>query len=649
MPKKKPSATANIASQGLFERLSTEARLELPFLDYPSLSRIYGPVIPGAPVEAEFSDEKRAQIQGNIVPGFNKPYQHFLFYNLGHVNHARSFLRQLLPDVTTMDQVLAFVRGYRSRRAETGRRDVGAYATWMNLAFSSAGLRKLMDPAAVDELNAESFHQGLAERSEYLGDPSSPSHPGHKSRWRVGGPHNPADLMIIVASDLEANLVAKVRQIQTEATGAGLSLVFEQRGDVLPGALRGHEHFGFRDGISQPAMRGRASSHPQDFIVPRYMAPGDPKAKFMAKPGQPLVWPGQFLLGEPRQAPGDLLGSVAAASQPAWARLGSFVVVRRLRQDVPAFWRFVASASRQVGLPAERVAAMLVGRWRSGAPILRSPLADNPALGSDDFANNHFVFEGDSQPATLTSIPGYTGDSFPQATQDFLATVCPHFAHIRKMNTRDAATEMGPHTDMMLRLILRRGIPFGPHIFGVRKPKPTLKRAERGLMFLSYQSNIEEQFEFLQRRWANSTIQPNLGGHDPIIGQADRYGNRERQIDFPTPGGPVRLTLDSEWVTPTGGGYFFAPAIGTIAALAMPTLDLGRLRDLIPKPDVFWWLRDPMPGPPPFLPLAGPPKPEAPLSLPATALKAARGRTATKRQSAGKAVAKRTSAKRKRG
>ena len=60
-------------------------------------------------------------------------------------------------------------------------------------------------------------------------------------------------------------------------------------------------------------------------------------------------------------------------------------------------------------------------------------------------------------------------------------------------------------------------------------------------MFVCYGASIEDQFEFLTRRWANSPIQPNFGGHDPIIGQRDRYGDRSRSIDFPTAAGAVRI------------------------------------------------------------------------------------------------------------
>jgi Dyp-type peroxidase family len=542
----------------------------------PALSGDPGAELPGAELEPIYDANARANIQGNIIPGFNKDHQHFLFFRIRKVRRAKQFLRWIAPLITSMEEVLAFVRVHRALRRRLGVTEPPMSATWVNIAFSDHAIELLAGGASAAAFGDQSFRQGLAARSTYLGDPTKPRHKGHRSRWVVGGaPRKEADILVIVASDDPEDLVATVRAIKGRASR--LRLLFEQRCDTLPGPLRGHEHFGFKDGVSQPGVRGKVSAAPGDFITPRYIDPADSRASFLAKPGQLLVWPGQFLLGEPRQQTEHLFNSAPAAAPtppppaplnfPPWAALGSYVVCRRLRQDVPTFWKFAIGAASALGIPPLQFASMLVGRWPSGAPIMRTPTADNAALAGDEWANNHFLFDDNTRPSILRPIPGYGGDIFAQAAADMLGSVCPHFAHIRKTNPRDIATDLGKPQDTMLRMILRRGIPFGKPIYGVRRPSRRLLRQERGLMFICYGSSIEDQFELLVRRWANSPIQPNFGGHDPIIGQRDRRGARARFIDFPTPRGTVRIRLKHEWVIPTGGGYFFAPPIQAIAGV----------------------------------------------------------------------------------
>lgn len=247
---------------------------------------------------------------------------------------------------------------------------------------------------------------------------------------------------------------------------------------------------------------------------------------------------------------------------------------RRLRQDVAGFWSFVISAANALGIAPIKFASMLVRRWPSGAPLMRSPDEENLDLAGDEWANNHFIYDDPSRPSPLRPIEGYAGDNFPQAAADILGQVCPHFAHIRKMNPRDLATDLGKPADSLTRMVLRRGIPFGPplvgkrltgnQLTGLRTSAKLQDKSERGLMFVCYGASIEDQFEFLTRRWANSPVHPNYVGHDPLIGATEQQGHRTRYIDVPTSKGVRRLKLKQEWVTPTGGGYFFAPPISAL-------------------------------------------------------------------------------------
>jgi Dyp-type peroxidase family len=528
----------------------------------------FGEAARGIDPEPVFDEPARDQIQGNIIPGFRKDHQQFLFFKLGRKADAKRWLRGIAPQITPMDDALAFVRSYRALRDRLGSKDAPLKATWINIAFSYSAIATLVSKQDADAFGDQSFRQGLAERSEFLGDPTSRKVAGNRHSWVVGGPGKESDILVIIAADDPLDLKAAVLKVKASARAAGLKLLFEQRGEALPGPLRGHEHFGFKDGVSQPGIRGRTSTAPTDFITPRYLNPADDRAKLFARPGQPLVWPGEFLLGEQRQDTDNLYTPAAASNKfPAWAARGSYLVCRRLRQDVRAFWAFATTQAAALGLSPEKFASMLVGRWPSGAPVMRTPGADIPTLGADDLANNHFLFDDDTRPSPLNPIPGYPGDLHPQAKADVLGRVCPHFAHIRKVNPRDSSTDLGKTGDTLLRTILRRGIAFGPVVIGVKKPSAKLWKQERGLMFLCYQASIEDQFELLVRRWSNSSLQPNLGGHDPVIGQHESYGNRERFIEFPKGASSVRIAINTEWVIPTGGGYFFAPPIGAISTV----------------------------------------------------------------------------------
>ena len=556
------------------ERLVTEdfsakfkfiAKVSLRDVSIPILSPLVAEDVPGSPAEPIYDAAVREDIQGNIFPGFNKDHQHFLFFRIEKVTAAKTFLRDLVPRISTMEEVIAYRRLYRATRFKLGRHNTMLCSTWLNIGFSHHGIAQLANPFDADAFGDASFKLGLKARSSYLGDPTTRTHNGYLTKWKVGGPKNEADIILILASDQSEVLDDLAALLRRQAASSGLALIFEQRGDTLSGDLRGHEHFGFKDGVSQPGMRGKLSAAPGDYITPRYISATDPRRLYMAKPGQLLFWPGQVLLGEQRQDTEHIFNpGPTATNRPKWAARGSYLVVRRLKQDVPAFYKFVGQGASRTGMTSDKFAAMLIGRWPSGAPILRVPGGDNPALGDDDFANNHFIFDDDTRPSSLTPIPGYGGDTYPQADADFLAQVCPHFAHIRKVNPRDTASDLGKPADSFARMILRRGIPYGPQLVSVKKPSKNLVDKDRGLMFLCYCGSIEDQFEFLQRRWSNSNSQPNLGGFDPIIGQNGRQGARTRYIDFPTPGGAVRLKFKAEWVTPTGGGYFFAPTVSAI-------------------------------------------------------------------------------------
>jgi Dyp-type peroxidase family len=517
-------------------------------------------------------------IQGNSLAGFNKDFQMFLFVKIHDRAIAKTWIGDLIPQISTVAEVLMFNNLFRALRDRQRADPQGLVATWMNIAFTYEGIQKLVPVTDAEQFDpGDPFRIGLPTRSSLLGDPIDPTAIGHPDRWVVGGtePSKYPDLLLIIASDDPAHLDATVTRLKSSIGDGkqGLEIIFEQ-----PGATRsdlpGHEHFGFKDGISQPGVRGRISKTAKDFLTARFIDPKAPEAARFAKPGQPLIWPGQFVLGYHTQRNNDFIrpGKPLARS-PRWTKNGSFLVCRRLLQDVPAFWSFMeqtaAKLAQQPGfanIAPELLATKFVGRWKSGAPLMRTPIADNPALAKDSLANNHFAYGVDTQKLPFMPITNYPGDNFPQAVQSNFGSECPFSAHVRKVNPRDLPTDLGDDKDTLTHQILRRGIPFGTPIVDPLQPTAAELQTERGLLFISYQTSIENQFEVLAQDWSNSKINPPPGGgHDPIVGQNPGPDDRTRSFDLiGTDGSMASIEIPIDWVIPTGGGYFFSPSISAL-------------------------------------------------------------------------------------
>jgi len=549
-------------------------------------------------------------IQGNILAGFKKDYQTFLFLRITNASAARTWLRQLLPYIATTWEVLEFNRLFKEirRRREEDSRTL--QATWVNVALSFNGLRAIEKAAkdlakdagrfrafkskkrgvfSVNLFKDEAFREGLTSRraKDKLNDPSSGE--GEPSNWKFGGPGKKADIVVIVASDDRDDLNHEVARIKRtiRRPASGLTSIYTQEGATLPGRLRGHEHFGYLDGVSQPGIRGLVPADPDGVLTRRQ----NPNNKDQGKPGQDLVWPGEFVFGYPGQMtkPGrDSLGKGKDAAGPVWARDGSYFVVRRLRQNVPLFHKFLEDTAKQIGSTADRLGAKLVGRWTSGAPVMRAPLADNTTLASEDCANNHFEYQKKSDPinppaaaqARQTESHRCTDNVHPQSPGDKTGDICPFAAHIRKTYPRDDTgtlmKQMGKTTTQTHRL-LRRGIPYGTPFFEDRQRD----ERDRGLVFAAYQTSIINQFEFVQSAWANNPDFKDkaaggklVSGFDLIIGQAG--GDRKRSCPVRLNGKTHLVTADKDFVIPTGGGYFFAPSIDALCLLTGSDPEPGR-------------------------------------------------------------------------
>jgi len=376
--------------------------------------------------------------------------------------------------------------------------------TWVSVALSYQGLKALGVPQESLDSFAWEFQQGMAARANELGDKgeSSPEY------WEkpLGTPDVHV-VLVAVSPDtqrLEAAL-DPARKVYEELQG--ITAIWRQNCHALPTEK---EPFGFRDGINHPAIEGSG-------------IPGTNSRE------QPLK-AGEFLLGYP-----DELDGTQITQPEILGRNGTYIVFRKLYQRVAEFRKFLkANSTNSEG--EELLAAKMMGRWRSGAPLALCPLHDDPELGADPRRNNDFLYEEDD-PAGLKTPGG---------------------SHIRRTNPRDASIAGFARIHRMI----RRGTAYGPVL-----PEGALEDdgADRGLMFAFVGAHLGRQFEFVQSQWINDGVFFGAGDdRDPIAGANDKGGS------FTFPKRPVRKRLQGipRFVVTRGGEYCFMPGLRALRWLA---------------------------------------------------------------------------------
>jgi Dyp-type peroxidase family len=382
---------------------------------------------------------------------------------------------------------------------------------WLGIAFTYAGLKALGVPqASLDSFPVE-FKQGMAARATILHD-FGDNAPGN---WEY--PFGNADMHVALAiySSNEKNLNEVLeRARQSHQDLAHISVVYRMQFSELPG---GRNPFGFKDGLHNPHVEG---SFAQGNIA-------------LANAGyDPPIKAGEFVMGYP-----DELGQVAQAPIPKELRHnGTFLAFRKFRMDVAGFRKYLRA---QAPSPEEEelLAAKMVGRWRSGAPLVLAPERDDPELGADPTLNNDF---------------GYA--------DDMKGLKCPFSAHIRRLNPRDALKD--DVVAVNLHHFLRRGTNYGTPL-----PEGVLEDdgADRGGVFLLIGAHLREQFEFVQSQWITDGNFISHGNEqDPIL------GNNEGDGIFTMPRIPVRRRLHGlpRFVVVRGGEYCFMPGLRALQWLA---------------------------------------------------------------------------------
>ncbi|MBB5645323.1 Dyp-type peroxidase [Pedobacter cryoconitis] len=509
------------------------------------------------------------EIQGNIIPGFRMPFQYFAGCQVNAQSDLNGFLNYLLPKITTMREALTYKEDRVARAKQAGIRGKESFTLtieqnlfWINIGFGKKLLGKFkMDAEEVDL----AYKLGLAARSSLLGDPSDTTNEGNKKNWKLGNEQNGADIFLIAASDNETTLLKRVEELKAKLTEFALTVIYEENGGRLD---EDREHFGFKDGISQPSVRGFVDKERKTLLIDRLVAEGNenPSAPEFAAPGKMLIWPGQFVFGYAKQSPDNYREPEPASENEKsdFLKNGSFLVFRRLKQDVATFNTYSKTMFQQLintpdfqGEDYETFLAKLVGRFKDGKPVI---------LGEQEVAPenyNNFNFNADTPVFRLRD-----GKQVASVKADQPGMKCPAFAHIRKVNPRDLPTDLGKETDSATFRIIRRGIPFGkPYDFD--NPENPVNETERGLLFLSYQTSIERQFERLTQKWMNEPGRPTAMGYDILVGQnGEEDENGVKWCKFMDDNRQTKeITAEKTFVIPTGGGYFFCPSVSTVRGL----------------------------------------------------------------------------------
>jgi Dyp-type peroxidase family len=506
-----------------------------------------------------------ADIQGNILPGFRREQQ----LHLGYMAPSETVLRGTLKVLANYGITsLATAFGHKEQRKMAflaGTPQPKRADLWLNLALGAAALDRLGD-GAIRKLDA-GFDVGM--RPSRTGDPwrakddQGNPNPSHPSNWKVGSPSRPLDLLVIAAYD--DPVAAGIDALLASLAATGIQEVYREAGVRL---ANDQEHFGFADGISQVGVLGTVEIEGvRSAVTTRYGVPAQDGVEF-GKPGQPLVWPGQFLVGA-------ATGANSVDNAPARYRNGSFLVFRRLSQDIRAFDADTAAIAQAHSTPekpltAEHLRAMIVGRWPSGAALMRHQ--NEPVTADNELSANYFLFGAATPDLQLAgnAVTGAKADpSPPRGLQ------CPVFAHIRKVNPRDLPTDKGDRDRTRSFQMLRRGIPFGPPYDRVN-PESAANLEPRGLLFFAYQRAISLQFERLNTDWMNTEKGPADGGFDLLVGQnvatnTGLYLSKSATLySAPAPAPGEQVVAPANWVKPTGGAYLFAPSLSHIRSLAEP-------------------------------------------------------------------------------
>jgi deferrochelatase/peroxidase EfeB len=409
----------------------------------------------------------------------------------------------------------------------------------LNIGLTYAGLQTLGVPQATLDAFPDAFVQGPAVRAGQP-DPDSATGVGLGDRdesdpahWILGAESTPAVHILLSLYTRERRvrqLAAVTARLHKRFAAAKLTEISAHDANALPdpNGLPDERaqtvHFGYRDGIAQPQIEGRNGRDVPDM--------------------QPKAPTGDFLLG--RDYVNSYGGNYIGKLPSALADNASYGAFRILRQDVAGFEQLLTDWSRTWGLDRELVAAKILGRWRDGTPLTLAPTGTGGAPPDERHLNDFDFAPSPRHPTYFDDVDGVR---------------CPVGAHIRRLNPRSSLVTGTPHT----RRIVRRGMPYGPPY----DPAAPDDRVERGLMGLFLCGDLEMQYEFLMRVWANQDYATHglRGTRDPIVG-LQPPGTGSFTVRTGDGRDPIVMTGLPNLVQTRGSLYCFIPGIGGLRYLS---------------------------------------------------------------------------------
>jgi Dyp-type peroxidase family len=451
-----------------------------------------------------------SNLQGNILKGHGRSNAAHIFI---HCNEGKeTAAKKWIKELAEKDHITTTQKQLRDNYLfKDNGIDGGIFASFY---ITAKGYQYLNHDVSVFE---PAFQLGMAKAD--LNDPP-------QNEWETGYDEDIHFMLLLADADLN-NVTNEVARL-TPIIGSFAVITRVEIGKAMhneDGA--GIEHFGYVDGVSQPLFfEDEIDKYRKDHDIQK-----NTDIKFNPEATKELV-----LMPDP------LVNNKPNA-------FGSYFVFRKLEQNVRAFKdaeKELAAALHLKDEDKERAGALLVGRFEDGTPV---ELNGKEGL-----------------------IKSYLQNNFDYKKDD--ASKCPFHAHIRKSNPRSANPHETP-AETKSHIMARRGMPFGERTDGPNdgliENKPS---GGVGLLFMSYQCSITNQFEFIQRNWVNNPSfplkrpndPPGISGLDPIIGQ----GERKDGGSYPLSWGGKKFQREGfeQFVTMKGGEYFFAPSITFLKSLA---------------------------------------------------------------------------------